>query len=231
MSCDPIKPVAPVMRIRLFIYSHIAIGKINNRAVENVELPKNVMHSIEPYFNWRHLYVASEDERSPFFGYQNSEVYYTDHIYNYVIHPQWDFIGCETLFVKLLYTDYSKGFAIIELLGEWNDVLHNDVMFLKRDMADPLMEEGISKFILLGDNLLNFHGGETDYYEEWLDDLENGWIVAVNFREHILHEHAQYYVDQYLISGGELDDINWRKFKPPTLYSRISSVVERRLGM
>ena len=61
------------------------------------------MHTIEPYFNWRQLYQASEDPRSPFFGYFNSEVYYTDTIYDHVIHPQWDSIGCETLFLKVLY--------------------------------------------------------------------------------------------------------------------------------
>ncbi len=41
------------------------------------------MHTLEPHYRWRHLYIASEDERSPFYGYQNSEVYFTDKIYDH----------------------------------------------------------------------------------------------------------------------------------------------------
>ena len=26
------------------------------------------MQDIEPYFNWRHLYMAEEDKQSPFYG-------------------------------------------------------------------------------------------------------------------------------------------------------------------
>ncbi|MEI9956833.1 MAG: hypothetical protein WDM90_11140 [Ferruginibacter sp.] len=31
------------------------------------------MQNIEPYFNWRHLYAAEEDELSPFYGRTYSE--------------------------------------------------------------------------------------------------------------------------------------------------------------
>ena len=26
------------------------------------------MHELEPFYNWQHLYIASEDEESPFYG-------------------------------------------------------------------------------------------------------------------------------------------------------------------
>jgi len=94
------------------------------------------MHDIEPFYNWRHLYEAEEDPRSPFYGKEYSEMYFTDTIYNYVIHPQWDFIGSPTLYIKILFVDYEQGTAVIELLGEWNDAVHNDIMFLKREIAD-----------------------------------------------------------------------------------------------
>ena len=188
------------------------------------------MHSIEPHYNWRHLYIASEDERSPFYGYLNSEVHYTDTIYNFVIHPQWDFIGCETLYLKLLFANYDQGYAIIEIIGEWNDVLHNDIMFLKRELIEPLMAEGISKFIFLGDNLLNFHAGEVDYYEEWFEELSDGWIVAINFRKHILSELSDYNIDQYIITGNELDHLNWRNRTPQMLFRIVSEIVKHRLG-
>ena len=87
------------------------------------------MHNIEPYFNWRHLYIASDDPQSPFHGYLIA-VYYTDRIYDHVIHPQWD-SRSETLFLKVLYVDYVIGYYAIEFLGEWNDAVHNDIMRLK----------------------------------------------------------------------------------------------------
>ena len=75
------------------------------------------MHNIEPYYRWRELYVAEEDERSPFYGKEYSEFYFSDVIYDHVIHPQWDNIGSTTLFLKIIYADYDQRFSIIELMG------------------------------------------------------------------------------------------------------------------
>jgi len=81
------------------------------------------MHDIEPYYKWREYYVASEDERSPFFGRTYDEFKFTKKIYNYFIHPQWDYIGSPTLYIKILYVDYTLGYTLIELIGEWNDAV------------------------------------------------------------------------------------------------------------
>ena len=96
------------------------------------------MHTIEPYYNWRHLYIASEDSESPFYGREYSEFEYVNTIYNFYIHPQWDDIGSETLYIKILFVDYEEKYAIIELIGEWNDAINNDIMLLKRDFIDEL---------------------------------------------------------------------------------------------
>lgn len=189
------------------------------------------MQNIEPYYNWRKLYITSQDERSPFYGYQNSEWFYTDHIYDHVIHPEWDNMGCETLFLKVLFADYVKGFAIIELIGEWNDLLHNDIMTFKRDVIDHMIGEGIDKFILIFENVLNFHADITDYYEEWLDDVPDGWIVAINLRAHLLQEFTRYNIDQYFVLGGRLNDVAWRTRTPQQLFQQIEEVVNRRLGV
>ena len=85
-------------------------------------------------------------------------------MYDYVINPEWDDIGCETLFLKVLFVDYAEGCAIIELIGEWNDALHNDIMEVKRRVIDPMLLEGIQRFVLIGDNLLNLHAGSEEYY-------------------------------------------------------------------
>jgi hypothetical protein len=188
------------------------------------------MHEIEPYFAWRHLYIASEDERSPFYGREYSEFEFTHAVYNYYIHPQWDEIGSSTLYLKILYTDYDRGFTIIEFMGEWNDTLHNDIMYLTRYIAEPMLLQGIQKFILIGENILNFHADENDYYQEWFDELEEGWIVALNFREHVIAEFSKASIDYYMAFGGKFDNFNWRGISPLLLFERIESLISRRLN-
>jgi hypothetical protein len=190
------------------------------------------MHTIEPYYSWRQHYIASEDPRSPFFGREYSEMWYTDQIYNHYIHPQWDNIGSPTLFIKILFADYEEGYAIIEMMGEWNDCIHNDIMFLKRDVIEPLMTEGIKRFILIGENVLNFHESDECYYEEWFDEVEeeNGWIAMLNFREHVMESMSVANIDSYFLLGGMLSHVSWRTQNPLQLYDRIVHVVQNRLG-
>ena len=92
------------------------------------------MHDIEPFYNWRHIYVAEEDSLSPFFGRTYSEFEFSQTVYNYYIHPQWDDFGSKTLYLKILFVEHEQHFAIIELLGEWNDAIENDIMELKREI-------------------------------------------------------------------------------------------------
>ena len=143
------------------------------------------MHDIEPFFNWRHLYTAEEDERSPFYGRAYSEFEFSQTVYNYYIHPQWDEFGSRTLYLKILFADYEQHFVIIELIGEWNDAIENDIMTLKRDIIDKLEAEGISRYILIAENVLNFHSGDRDYYQEWFEEVtdDEGWVVALNMPE------------------------------------------------
>src|SRR5699024_10620568 len=104
------------------------------------------MHEIEPYYRWRDHYIVEEDERSPFFEKEYSEFVLSEKVYNFLLHPQWDNFGSPTLFMKILYADYTENFTIIELIGEWNDAINNDIMMLKRDIAEPMMNQGIDKF-------------------------------------------------------------------------------------
>ncbi|MCB0430437.1 MAG: hypothetical protein H6585_05010 [Flavobacteriales bacterium] len=188
------------------------------------------MHTIEPFYSWDNLYVASEDSRSPFFEREYSEFEFEYAIYDHLIHPQWDTIGSPTLFIKILYVDYDEGYAIIELMGEWNDCLHNDIMTLKRDIIELIQAEGINKFILIGENVLNFHASDDCYYEEWFDEVEDGWIAALNFRSHVLEEFRRYNIDSYFLMDGALNMVDWRTYRPDQLYGMISLQVRRRLG-
>ncbi len=36
------------------------------------------------------------------------------------------------MYLKVLMADYDEHYAIIELIGEWNDAIENDIMELKR---------------------------------------------------------------------------------------------------
>ncbi len=187
------------------------------------------MHEIEPYYNWQKYYQAERDFRSPFFGREYGQEYVND-VYGYYIDPNWDEIGSSTLYCKILYTDYGAGYTIIELFGEWNDTLHNDVMYLKRMVVDKLSKSRITKYILIAENLLQFHGGETDYYEEWLEDVEDGWISLLNARDFILSEMQKYNLDSYINMGGTMQIEKWRTAKPDKLFAAVDILMKRRLG-
>lgn len=184
------------------------------------------MHEIEPYFNWRHLYTAEEDENSPFYGREYSEFEFSNTVYNYYIHPQWDEFGSKTLYLKILFVDYELNYAIIEMLGEWNDAVENDIMQLKRSIIDPMEEKDITKFILITENVLNFHSSEEDYYAEWQEDIneKGGWIVSVNMPESTQYDFQLLHLDRYI----KLADIpNWRTFQPGDFFQMIDNQMLR----
>ncbi|HPE33178.1 MAG: hypothetical protein EOM06_00770 [Sphingobacteriia bacterium] len=187
------------------------------------------MHDIEPYYSWRHLYISSEDERSPLYNRQYSEIEFTNAIYDHLIHPQWDEMGSATLYLKILYVNYPGGYAILEMMGEWNDCLYNDIMYLKRNIIESMIEEGINKFILIGENVLNFHASEDDYYQEWFDEIEDGWIAAINFRPHVLDEFTRANIDFYIAFGGQFDMVDWRTMSPTQFFNRINQLITKRL--
>jgi hypothetical protein len=188
------------------------------------------MHQIEPFSNWLKYYDSSLDENSPFYGKEYNYDLYTETVYGYYIDPAWDSIGSETLYIKTLYTDYDEAFVILEFIGEWNDTLHNDIMTLKRDFLELLMYQGINKFILIGENIFNFHGSDDLYYEEWFEEVEDGWIAAVSFPEFIQEEFKKYKIDCYVNMGGTLQIAHWRTLHPLKFYELVKQLIQRRLN-
>ncbi|HPD65434.1 MAG TPA: hypothetical protein P5050_06850 [Bacteroidia bacterium] len=186
------------------------------------------MHDIEPFFLWRDYYKAENDKWSPFYQRQYDEFSFTNAIYNYVIHPQWDDIGSDTLFIKILYVNYDEAFAIIEMIGEWNDCIGNDIMFLKRDILDIMIDRGVRKFILIAENVLNFHYDMDDYYAELYEDVEQGWVVITGLQNHVAEEMKRYHLDHFLLFGEEFDLINWRTMTPENFYASIKSIIENK---
>jgi len=187
------------------------------------------MHEIEPFYNWLHLYNAEEDEFSPFYGVEHSEFEYSNTVYNYYIHPQWEEFGSRTLYLKVLYADYDTSFIIIEMIGEWNDAVENDIMTLKRHVIEPIIAKNISKFILITENVLNFHSSDSDYYEEWIDDIKEfgGWVASVNMSEHtktdFFHSHLDRYVHFFEIP-------NWRTFQPTDFFNLVDNKINKSIS-
>ncbi len=180
------------------------------------------MQNIEPYYNWRHLYTAEEDELSPFYGRTYNEFQFTQTVYNYYIHPQWDEFGSKTLYLKLLFTDYEQQYAIIELIGEWNDAIENDIMTLRREVTDELYKEGITKFILIAENVLNFHSSDDSYYEEWREQLadDGGWVVLVDMPQQSQYDFKRARLTKYI---SLLEFPQWRTLKPDLVFGQIDN--------
>ena len=186
------------------------------------------MQDIEPFYNWRHLYTAEEDKLSPFYKRVYSEFEYSQTLYNYYIHPQWDDFGSRTLYMKLLYADYDQGFVIIELLGEWNDAIENDIMTLRREITDNLFKQGITRFILIAENVLNFHSSDDSYYEEWREQLEDdrGWVTILNMPEQSKYDFKRARLTNYI----ELMELpQWRTLKPEIIFQIIDTEMVKRL--
>ncbi len=186
------------------------------------------MQNIEPFYNWRHLYDAETDRKSPFFGREYSEFEYSNTVYNFYIHPQWDDFGSKTLYLKILYTDYDTNFSVIELLGEWNDAIDNDIMHLRREITDELNAAGITKFILIAENVLNFHSSDDSYYEEWVEQVQDdaGWIVVLNMPQQSRYDFERARLNYYVHM---IDLAEWRTYKPDYLFAIVENIMSRRL--
>ena len=188
------------------------------------------MHTLEPYYNWLKYYDPATDELSPFFGKQYNYDVYSETIYGYYIDPAWDSIDSETLFIKILYADYQQGYTVIEFIGEWNDAINNDIMTLKRNVIEIMIQAGINKFILIGENIMNFHGSDDSYYEEWFDEVEDGWIAAVSFPDFVQDEQRKYKIDNYINMGGTLQIDQWRAMLPQVFFDFVNGLIQRRLN-
>ena len=94
------------------------------------------------------------------------------------------------------------------------------------------MSSGIHKFILIGENVLNFHYSDDCYYEEWFEEVtdEEGYIVLLNFREHVLQEFKAGGIDQYFLSGEGFKKVNWRTDDPYKISEMLDQFVQLKLG-
>ena len=188
------------------------------------------MVDIEPFQLWQDShYISEEDTHSPFYGKEYNDYVVENMVYNYYIHPRWDFFGSETLYAKILFADYENGAAIIEFIGEWNDAIENDIMHLKRQVIEKMLDEGISKFVLILENVLNFHSSDDEYYAEWAEEcqdaLDGGWIAMLNTYDHVIDELKGAHLDNYVSFGQDFNGINWRQQTPQYLIKGVEGLV------
>ncbi len=189
------------------------------------------MVDIEPFSLWREShYISEEDDHSPFFGKAYNDFTTENTVYNYYLHPRWDFFGSETLYVKILYADYDNGTAILEFIGEWNDAIGNDIMHLKRNVIEKLLDEGISKYVLIVENVLNFHTSDDEYYAEWAeenqDSFNGGWIAMINAYDHVVNELHDLRLDNYVSFGHDFNGVNWRQLPPNLVIQSVERLMK-----
>ena len=62
------------------------------------------MHLLEPYGRWTSLYQGDLDRWNPL-ARQERPVEGYHLLYDHLLHPDWDSLGSETLYVKVLFAE------------------------------------------------------------------------------------------------------------------------------
>ncbi len=81
------------------------------------------------------------------------------------------------------------------------------------------------------ENVLYFHGDDTDYYEEWLDDIREagGWVCFVNIQDHVASDMRETRIDNYVHFGAVLNGLNWRPQKPETFHAAVEGLLSTQI--
>ncbi|MEO5583073.1 MAG: hypothetical protein ABIR66_10290, partial [Saprospiraceae bacterium] len=98
-----------------------------------------------------------------------------------------------------------------------------------RQVIEKLMTYDINRFILILDNVLNFHGSDDCYYEEWYEEISEGggWIVMLGVMDHIHDELKQTGLQHYVHFGDIFNNIDWRRLDPSSLYFAVHQAMHR----
>lgn len=83
---------------------------------------------------------------------------------------------------------------------------------------------------MITENVLNFHSGDKEYYEEWFEQVtdNNGWTVALNMPTATQYDFKKHKLNYFI----ELLDIdNWRVYKPYHLFKKIDEEQSKRINL
>ena len=186
-----------------------------------------MFQEIEPFYGWLTYYSHEEDELSPYYGEEHNLFAFDRYIHTFCAHPLWDTIDSESLLIKILYANYDEGYAVIELLGEWNDLFLNDFKLLYERCLSFMVDNGVNKFIFIAENVFNVYLGPDDYYDAFQEEIEDGWMCLLRGRPHVYAEFVQYNISRYFYWSVELDDLLWRKLKPWQVYEVVCKSMQR----
>jgi hypothetical protein len=87
---------------------------------------------------------------------------------------------------------------------------------------------GIFKFILIAENVLNFHSSDDSYYEDWREQLEDvgGWVVILDMPTQSQYDFVQARLNNYVAL---MDFPQWRTLKPEIVFEQIDDLMIKRL--
>jgi MFS superfamily sulfate permease-like transporter len=101
-------------------------------------------------------------------------------------------------------------------------------MILRREVTDKLFARGITKFILIAENVLNFHSSDDSYYENWREEVadEGGWVVILNMPQQSQYDFKRARLTNYVQL---MDFEQWRTLKPELVFQQVDNTVMRLL--
>lgn len=187
------------------------------------------LRDIEPFYGWLHLYSHEMDENSPFYEVEHNLFEYDRQMNRIPVHPLWDSIESESLLVKVLYADYDRKYAIIELFGEWNDLYENDYKLLAENCLTYFIDAGINRFILICENVFHGYYETDDYYEAVQEELGYGWICLLRMRPSVREELEAYQLTSYFFQSEICDELPWRKLRPAQLFDAVNQRIRMTL--
>ena len=77
------------------------------------------------------------------------------------------------------------------------------------------------------ENVLNFHGDDDSYYEEWYEEIsdEGGWITTINSFDHVANEMERSNLQYYIHTGESFNEMAWRGKEPHHLIQQVEQVM------
>ncbi len=93
---------------------------------------------------------------------------------------------------------------------------------------DDLFANGIRKFILIVESVLNFHSSDDSYYEDWYEDVKDdgGWIAILNMPTQSEYDFKKARLQRYIYLT---EMLQWRTYLPEHLLSIVEDEMSRRI--
>ena len=124
--------------------------------------------------------------------------------------------------------DKSVVFIFTVLLNSTDCTLTIPSLFLGPESIDILYAKGITKFIIIAENVLNFHSSDDSYYEEWREQLldDGGWVVIIDMPQQSQYDFKKARLTNYV---SLMDFPQWRTLKPDVIFQQVDNWIMKLL--